>query len=166
MGLEFLWYVTEALLLRLKMKWAGPSFLCEKTPLHPHCRRVTPLRELLLVLQTFNPPCTPSPNPPSIHLYTPPPPRPTQNSTCCLSCAAALLRVQRSFCLGGEVTRPCLKSRVPLTSSLGHQHRGHMKGCSLGRQQNESTATSSFSRSALFIFLLFFLLRSEVFYRP
>ena len=35
MGLEFLWYVTEVLLPRLKMKWAGPLFLCEETTATP-----------------------------------------------------------------------------------------------------------------------------------
>lgn len=59
MGLGFLWYVTKVLLLQLKIKWAGLLFLCgggKKAPqLHPHCRQVTPQRELLLVLQTFTP---------------------------------------------------------------------------------------------------------------
>lgn len=34
-GLEFLWYVTEVLLPQLKMKWAGPLFLFEKTSATP-----------------------------------------------------------------------------------------------------------------------------------
>lgn len=104
----------------------------KRTPLPPHCRQVTPQRELLLVLQTFAPIPHPSIHP-SIHLYPS-----YSNSTCSFSSTAAVLGVQRSFCFGGEVTRPRLLFRVHSTSSHGHQDRGQMKGSSLERQQSES----------------------------
>lgn len=89
-------------------------------------------------------PLPPSPTRPSIHLYPS-----YSNSTCSFSSTAAILRVQRSFCLGGEVTRPRLQSRVHSTSSHGHQHRGQMKGSSRERRQNESREERSFIRSIL-----------------
>lgn len=96
-------------------------------------------------------PLPPSPTRPSIHLYPS-----YSNSTCSFSSTAAILRVQRSFCLGGEVTRPRLQSRVHSTSSHGHQHRGQMKGSSRERRQNESREERSFIRSILskFFFLM------------
>lgn len=99
----------------------GLLFLCEKTSTTPPYLQVTPQRERLLVLQTVSHP----PNS-SIHLYSTAP-----TPTCSFSFAAALLGVQRSFCLCGGVTRP--RSRFDSTSSFGHQQRGQMKGYSQGR---------------------------------
>lgn len=105
-------------------RWNGLApFSCAKRPqLHPLCGQLTPQRELLLVLQTFAPTPTP-PFLPSIHLHPS-----YSNSTCSFSSSSAILGVQRSFCLCGEVTQARLQSRVHSTSSHGHQHRGQMKG--------------------------------------
>lgn len=145
---EFLWYVTEVLLFQLKIKWAGPLFLCVKKK--KKNLSYTPTAAMWLPRENFcwcSRPLPPSPMRLSIHLHPS-----YSNSTCSFSSTAAVLRVQRSFCLGGEVTRPRLLSRVHSTSSLGHQHRGQMKGCSLGRRQNESRERRSFIRSLLFLF--------------
>lgn len=84
------------------------------------------------------------PHPPSTHLFISiPPTQPAASPP-----PRQFSRVQRSFCLGGKVTRPRLQSKVHSTPSLGHQYRGHMKGCSQWRQQNESRR--SFIISTLF----------------
>lgn len=103
------------------MGWPPLSYA--KGPrLHPHCRRVTPQRELLLVLQTFTPPSPPPP--PNLFNSTP---HPILNLLLLLQ-RGNTRECQRSSRLGGEVTRPRLQSRVHSTPFLGHQSGGHMKG--------------------------------------
>ena len=102
MGPEFLWYVTEVLLLRLRMKWAGPLFLCEKTSAAPPLPPSDSPERTSVGAADLYPPSPPS----SIHPYPS-----YSNSTCSFS---STVGVQRSFCLNGEVTRPRLQSRGSL----------------------------------------------------
>lgn len=142
-----------------RRNWLAPFSYSKRPRLHPHCCRVTPQRELLLVLQTFAP--FPPPSIQSIHLYPS-----FSNSTCSFSFTAVVLGVQRSFCPGGAATWPRLQSRVHSTSSHGHQHRGRMKGSSLERQQNGSRKERSFIRCILlkiFFFSAQTLCRSRIY---
>lgn len=87
----------------------------------------------------------PPPPPPSVHPFISIPPTQTQPAPS--PPPWHYLGVQRSFCFGGEVTRPRLQSRVHSTSSHGHQHSGQMKrSSSLGRQPTESKRREIFHK--------------------
>lgn len=124
--LEFLWYVTEVLPAQLKMEWAGLLFLFKERP-----RCAPPLLPGDTLGRTSVGAPDLCPHRPTYSAL--PPTHPC--SACFFPSTGVILEAQRSFCLGGELMRPDLEWRAGVTSSHGHQHRGHTRGFSLQRNQ-------------------------------